>query len=793
MSRRPFKGMINVDVRDSMPDWDPYMPPRAPEGAPNVLIVLYDDTGLAAWSPFGGRINMPTLERLADDGLTLLAVAHHRALLADALVLADRAQPPPERVGAASPKASTGFPGLQRPHPAGERDHGRGAARQRLEHLLGRQEPQRAVDESTLGAPKTQLAAAPGLRPLLRLHRRRDQPVVSRRWSRTTTSSTSPTRPRTATTSPRTSPTRRCRCIRDSKPVRARQALVHVVLPGRQPRPAPRSDRSTSTSTRAQFDDGYEAYREWVLPRMIEKGILPEGTELTPINPMPEGTSQPGRRRAPVGRAQRRTRRSCSPRMAEVYAGFSEYTDAQVGRIVDYLEESGQLDNTIIFYCADNGASGEGSPNGSVNENKFFNGWPDEHRGEPGAASTSSAARTPTTTTRPAGRWPSPRRSRCSSATRTRAASCDPLVIHWPAGHQGQGRGAPPVPPRHRHRADDPRLLRPRVPRAASTASTRCRCPGVSMRYSFDAADAPTHEADASTTRCSAPAASGTRAGRRSPCTGRRPASGTSTTTSGSCSTPTWTASEAHDLAAEHPEKLKELIELWFEEAGQVRRAAARRPPRRSRSSTTCAPQAEPDRDTYIYYPGTAEVPEAAAANIRGALVQDPRRGRDRRAADAEGVIFAHGSRFGGHALFLKDGRLYYVYNFLGIPPEQQLLLRRAGTGPLRARRWSSPRRASASTARRTGTTRLYIDDNAVAEGTMRTQLGYFTLCGDGLCVGRDSERRGQPARTEVAGVLTGGDDHAGRGQRRRRPVPRPREGGDGGPRPRIAAMTFDG
>jgi arylsulfatase A-like enzyme len=50
----------------------------------------------------------------------------------------------------------------------------------------------------------------------------------------------------------------------------------------------------------------------------------------------------------------------------------------QIGRIIDYLEESGQLDNTIIFYCADNGASGEGSPNGSVNENKFFNMYPDD-------------------------------------------------------------------------------------------------------------------------------------------------------------------------------------------------------------------------------------------------------------------------------------------------------------------------------------------------------------------------------------------------------------------------------
>ena len=65
----PFKGVINVDVRDSVPDWTPYESPKAPEGAPNVLIVLYDDTGLAAWSPFGGKINMPTLQKLADNGL----------------------------------------------------------------------------------------------------------------------------------------------------------------------------------------------------------------------------------------------------------------------------------------------------------------------------------------------------------------------------------------------------------------------------------------------------------------------------------------------------------------------------------------------------------------------------------------------------------------------------------------------------------------------------------------------------------------------------------------------------
>ena len=64
-------------------------------------------------------------------------------------------------------------------------------------------------------------------------------------------------------------------------------------------------------------------------------------------------------------------------RMAEVYAGFLSHADHHIGRLLDYLEESGQLDNTIIVLVSDNGASGEGGPNGSVNENKFFNGIPD--------------------------------------------------------------------------------------------------------------------------------------------------------------------------------------------------------------------------------------------------------------------------------------------------------------------------------------------------------------------------------------------------------------------------------
>ena len=120
-------------------------------------------------------------------------------------------------------------------------------------------------------------------------------------------------------------------------------------------------------------------------------------------------------------------------------------------------------------------------------------------------------------------------------------------------------------------------------------------------------------------------------------------------------------------------------------------------------------------------------------------------------------MIFAHGSRFGGHALFLKDQKLWYVYNFLGIPPEQQFVSDTLEPGKYvlgmefakeshgRARRGRSARRSCTSTTR------------SSRPGPMRTQLAQFTLCGDGLCVGRDSARRGQRASTRRPYRFKGG------------------------------------
>jgi len=193
--------------------------------------------------------------------------------------------------------------------------------------------------------------------------------------------------------------------------------------------------------------------------------------------------------------------------------------------------------------------------------------------------------------------------------------------------------------------------------------------------------------------------------------------------------------SESRDLSAEEPEKLNALIKSWFEEA--ERNFVLPLDDRTAIELITLQrPQGEPPRTRYVYFADTAAVPESAAVNIRGRsykIVADVALG-----PNASGVIFAHGSRFGGHTLFVKDMQLYYVYNFLGIQPEQTFVSSRLSPGNY-ALGMEFTRDGAGPHAESLGTTRLYVNNDVVAEGPMRTQIGMFTLCGDGLCVGYDS------------------------------------------------------
>ncbi|MDG2524138.1 hypothetical protein P6166_02040 [Stenotrophomonas sp. HITSZ_GD] len=131
-------------------------------------------------------------------------------------------------------------------------------------------------------------------------------------------------------------------------------------------------------------------------------------------------------------------------------------------------------------------------------------------------------------------------------------------------------------------------------------------------------------------------------------------------------------------------------------------------------------------------------MPEGVAVNVRGRsykIIADV----EITDADASGVLFAHGSRFGGHSLFIKNRKLYYVYNFLGIKPEQKFVSKTELKPGKYSLGMEFERTGAGEHGESLGRTRLYVNDTLEAEGDMKTQLGKFTLSGDGLCIGRDS------------------------------------------------------
>ena len=731
MAKKPFKGVIKLDIRDSVPDWEPFIPAKAPEGSPNVLFVLYDDTGLAAWSPFGGAIEMPTLQKLADNGL-MYTQWHTTALCSPTRSALLTGRNHHLTGNSAITEGANGFPGwhgripdecasvgqilqeagwstfwLGKNHNVPEQDVSSGASRAQWPL-------QKGFDRyyGFLGGETNQWYP-----DLTEDNRFVDQPYL----------------PEDGYHLSKDLADKAIGMIRDQKASNPSKPWYMWFCPGANHAPH-HAPEEYIAKYKGKFDDGYEAYREWVLPRMIEKGILPKGTQLTPINPMPEDMANPGDMVRPWDSLNADEKKLFS-RMMEVYAGFSEYTDVQVGRIVDYLEQSGQLENTVVIYAADNGASGEGTPNGSVNENKFFNGYPDELEenmkyidvlGGPdtyGHFPTGWAVATST---------PFKMFKRYSEYA---GGTCDPLVISWPKGIKARGE----VRNQYHHCTDIvPTVLdicgveMPKVFKGAEQVPMS----GVSMRYSFDAKpDAPTQK------KRQYYAMLGTRGiwedGWKA-CAIHAPLTG-----KGNFDKDEWELynvdvdrAESTNLADKHPEKLQALIDAWFEEAetNQVL-------PLDDRSAVEILgierPAEEAPRERYIYYPDTAPVPEGVAVNVRGRsfkIIADV----EITDADCSGVIFAHGSRFGGHSLFMKDKKLHYVYNFLGIKPEQKFVSKEIKPGKYALgmefiREEAGPHHESL------GKMKLYVNEDVVAEGPMKTQPGKFTLSGDGLCVGRDS------------------------------------------------------
>jgi arylsulfatase len=204
--------------------------------------------------------------------------------------------------------------------------------------------------------------------------------------------------------------------------------------------------------------------------------------------------------------------------------------------------------------------------------------------------------------------------------------------------------------------------------------------------------------------------------------------------------------SEAHDLAAQHPDKVKQLVALWFEEARKYNvwpliDYSIEHDLQKILALEYHVPVTPSGK--YTYYPATLPIPERSVANTHG--VSFKILAEIELTKDSKGVIFAHGSRFGGHSLFIKDDKLTYCYNFLGVPPEQRIIANVPPPGKhIVGVEFTKQTMGKYQEAH--GPLKLYIDDKVVAENEIRTMTGHFSLCGEGLCVGYDS---GDPVSSE--------------------------------------------
>ena len=731
---KPFKGVVNVDISRSTPDWAPYAQPVARDGAPNILYIVLDDVGFSAMEPFGGLIRTPNINRIAERGL-VYSNFHTTALCSPtrSCLLTGRNHTT-NSMGSIT-EAAAGFPNSSGHIPfecgniaevLGER--GWNTFMVGKWHLT-------PEDEMNLASTKRQWPLGRGFErfygflgaetnqwypDLIHDNHPVEQPATPEQGYHFSTDITD----------------HALAFIRDAKAVAPEKPFFLYYCPGacHAPHHAP---KEWSDKYRGAFDIGYEAYREQVFQRQQTLGILPEEAELSPINPYIDRTSRDGktwpeldtvRPWEPLSDEEKRL----FARMAEVYAGFLSHADNEIGRLLGYLEESGQLENTIIVIVSDNGASGEGGPNGSVNENKLFNGLPDKI--EENLAFLDDLGTPLTYNHYPTGwAWafntPFKLWKRYSNYE---GGTADPMIVSWPARITATG-----IRRQYTHAVDIvPTLYESLEIELPETLKGYTQFPleGISFATSFDdeAADTGKTTQFYSMGGTAAIWHEGWKAASLTPAAPDMWAdyAGQIWELFDTTTDPT----ECHDLAEQHPDKLRELVNLWWVEAGKYNAL-----PLENRGVVeilgTERPQIAKQRSRYLYYPGTAEVPESVAPNIRNrsytVAVEV-----DVESADASGVLFSHGARFGGHALYAKDGKLKYVYNWVGMFEQIVESTERIPTGHVVL---SASFDREGDTMPAEGTLTLYFGDRQVGQGRIKTQPGKFSIAGEGLNVGKDT------------------------------------------------------
>ena len=249
--------------------------------------------------------------------------------------------------------------------------------------------------------------------------------------------------------------------IADAKQVAPDRPFFMYYCPGANHAPH-QPPKEWADKYKGTFDMGYEKIREQILANQKKMGIVPGNTELSPINPLAGLTSVDGKQQSPFDLVRpwdslSEDEKAIMVRMAEVYAGLCSYTDHEIGRLIDYLERIGELDNTLIVWISDNGASGEGGPDGSINENFFFNGVLPEMKDN---LAMLDKLGSPETYNHYSTGWAMAFNTPCKMFKRHtwEGGVADPMIVHWPKGIKAKGETARPVHALLRHRADGLRV-----------------------------------------------------------------------------------------------------------------------------------------------------------------------------------------------------------------------------------------------------------------------------------------------------------------------------------------------
>ena len=729
-----FNGRIALDIRDSEPDWGPFAAPSAPEGAPNVLYVVWDDVGIATWDCFGGLVEMPAMTRIAERGVKLTQF-HTTALCSPtrAALLTGRN---PTSVGMATVEEFTdGFPNCSGRIPADAALLPQVLAERGWNTYCVGKWHLTPLEESNLAATRRHWPLGSGFERFYGfLGGETDQ------WYPDLIHDNHPVDPPATPEEgyhlSKDLADKTIEFIRDAKVIAPDKPWFTYLCPGAGHAPhhvfAEWADRYAG-----RFDEGYEAYREIVLARQKAMGIVPADTELSPMNPYADVTGPDGQP-WPAGDTVRpwdslsAQEKRLFARMAEVFAGFLSYTDAQIGRVLDYLEESGQLDNTVIVVISDNGASGEGGPNGSVNEVKFFNGYID---------SVSESLRFydslggPSTYNHYPIGWAMAFNTPYKLFKRYASYEggiADTAIISWPAGITARGE------------------VRDNYVNVADITPTVYELLGIPAPDGLEGVSFAAALAD--------PAAETGKETQFYSMLGTRGIwhDGWFANTVHPASPAGWShfdedrwelfniaadRSQCHDLAGEHPDKLAELKALWFAEAGRYN-GLPLADLNMLETFMRFRPMLSAGLTTATYYPQTAPVGLGAMIEPRGnsfSVLADVAVD----STDARGVLFKQGAGHGGHALYIAGGLLHYVYNFMGedeqsVSAPEQIPL---GKHVLGARYDRTGTVEGSHTP--VGTVSLYVDDAVVAtlEG-VRTHPVTFGLAGASVQVGRNT---GQP------------------------------------------------